>query len=268
MAVTYLLRRVQNNREVGKQASDRRDVMLKMLAAQVAVVLIVSVGGTANAASVIYDGGSPAQGGAILADSRTEDTQAAPLVSTYGDAFMVDGIDWWGVYSNFSAGGSTAPAPTDAFTLNIYKYQSGDPGALVDSISLGGGNRTATGKTVRLPAGPAANEYAYSASFAGVNLAPGYYYFALGDTTASGGNWALEFNSSEGGPGIGGASYDQGLGIWSPTFATNFPIQIMGVATTPVVPIPAALWLMISGLGGLGALGSRARSAGPFLIRQ
>ena len=234
--------------------------MLKMLAMQAAILLVVSVSATASASSVIYDGGIANQGGAVFADSRIIYTQEAPLVGTGGEAFMVDGIDWWGVYSNFNAGGSTAPAPTDAFTLNIYQDQSGAPGTLVDSISLGGGSRTATGKEISLPSRSAAKEFAYSASFAGVNLAPGNYYFALGDTTTSGGNWALEFNSGQGG--FGGAAYDQSTGRWFPSLASIFPIKLMGVATT-VVPIPAALWLMISGLGVLGAFGLRAGIRAP-----
>ena len=237
---------------------NRRDAVSKILAAPLAGLLL-SLAAAANASPIIYDSGKPEQSGGYFADSRTPYTQAAASFGTYNAAgatgsIVVDGINWWGFYSNFYAGGSTAAAPADSFTLNIYNYGMGAPGTLVDSVSLGGGNRTSTGRTVTPPSRPAANEYAYSASFTGVNLSAGYYYFALSDHTTSGGNWALEFNSSDSGP--GGASYDDQTSAWIPSNDINFPMQLTGVAI-PSTPIPGTLWLMLSGVAGLGAFARR-----------
>jgi hypothetical protein len=210
---------------------------MKQLKYAVASVAILALAGVSSvSASVIYDGGSPDQGGTIF--SYTPFDAAMSFTLTSSEA--ITGANWWGDCFPATTCGSTN------FTLSIWTDSSGTPGTVLDFRPVGG-NQAATGKDI---VGGYA-EYSYSATFGSFTIGPGTYFLAIQAT--EGGPWGWETTSSA--PAGVQLQWFNGAG-WTP-LPEDLAFQLTSsVATTPV---PAALPLFVTGLGGLGLLGWRKR---------
>jgi hypothetical protein len=218
---------------------DLRGTMISLARVSAGVITLLAASGAALAATVVYDGGAPNQYDAYYGDTRNEFTEAATIAVISGETSF-NGMSWWGAYNPNTASAS------DTFTLSIYADVGGSVGTLLDTVTLGGGSRVATGQTVT----SCCAEYEYTAMFSPLTLGPGSYFFALSDSPTTGGYWAWETTS--GGPQAGGADYDQPTGTWLYHADENLAFNL-----TSTVPLPAAAWLLLSGLGGLGAFARR-----------
>ncbi len=210
----------------------------------VASMLSVVVGGDAFA-DTVYDGGAPNQASITFADSDYSYSAAATVATFGGSGVTFNGMSWFGAYSQGMMG-------SDAFTLSIYADASGNVGTLLDTVSLGGGSRTPGGHLVM---GLNRYDYEYNSTFTPISLGAGSYFFALSDTQTPnfGSFWGWEETS--GGAQAGGASYASSSG-WLPSSSVNLAFEL-----TSTVPLPSGEWLMLSGLGALGAFARRRRTS-------
>lgn len=175
-------------------------------------------------------------------------TKAQPVART------VNGIEWWGFYSNPATEGSGSQ---DSFTLNFYAGAGSIPGALVGSFALGSGNRVATG----INPFNHYHQYFFSASFADYDLTGGPYFISIVESNPSASDWVWQFHGSLGG--LGGASRTD-LRPWSASSSANMAFRL--TYTEPVVipspvPEPETYALMLAGLGLLAAVAKRRKAA-------
>lgn len=194
------------------------------------------------AATVVY-GGMPDQSEFNLytADA-TSPYPAAATIAQLDSSVSFNGMTWWGAYIP-----AQSAAPLESFTLSIYSDAAGSVGPLIDAISLGSGSASASTR-------PGSIQYEYNSTFGTVDLTAGWYFLALSDSHNSANytwGWVSTSDAEEGNL-LGGAS-ENSSGQWSYSSYENLALEL----TSSPVPVPGTAWLMLSGLGGLGALARR-----------
>jgi hypothetical protein len=213
-----------------------------ILAALAVAPLLASA--PANADTVVYDGGSPDQGGTIYAESTFGWAVAMNFTLSSGVSSVNDANWWGGCYP------STACGSSPNFVLSFYQDSGAGPGTLITSFGVGGANQTATGKLIGPPGGQF-DEYAYSATFAPVDLTPGTeYWFGITGTTGAG-QFGVETTSN---PPLGSSAYS--YGIFSPSWSPLVETLAFQLTTVP----ESSTWaMMLLGFTGLGYAAYRKR---------
>ena len=227
------------------------------LAAALAGAAMLAAGSASavRADTVIYNGGSPDQGGQLYAEVPAVTAMSFTLAA---GANVLTDAHWWG--GCYAVGGGTTCGSTD-FAVGIYDDESGLPGTLLSVIQqMGGANQTATGKLIGPIGGEQWAEYAYNISFSPIILTPGTkYWFALTELDGQGDNglWGLETTSTAP-AGQAAASF----GITSEDWTLYPPYENLAFNLTGSAP-EASTWAMaLAGFAGLGWLGYTRRREG------
>ena len=224
---------------------------MRSLQCTIAAAAILAIAGVASAsADVVYNGGTPDQGGIYYADAAIGFSDAMSF--TLSPGATVTGANWWG--GCFSPSSGTGACGGSEFQLSIWSDNKGSPGSVVDFMPvLGAVNETATGNQI----GGAFPEYSYNATFTlSTPLAANTLYWFVIQQIASepSGFWGDETTSNA----PPGQQFQQNLGAgFVPLVGTNLSFQLTG--NLAATPLPAALPLFVTGLGGLGLLGWRRK---------
>jgi hypothetical protein len=206
---------------------------------------------SASAATIVYDGGTPDQGGIYYADAGIGFSDAMSFSLSPG--ITVTGANWWGGCYSPSSGGGTCGG--SQFELTIWSNNMGSPGSVVDFMPvLGAVNETATGNLIGGSSGYP--EYSYNATFTlATPLTAGteYWFVIQQAATEPSGFWGDETTSNA--PAGEQLQQNQGAGFMPQDANASF--QLTG--TQAATPLPAALPLFATGLGALGLLGWRRK---------
>jgi PEP-CTERM motif len=211
----------------------------KVAAAGVLAVFTLALGPAPASAGVIYDGGAPDQGGDIFSYGPS-DLTAAMTFSLAPGATTFNGVAWWG--DCFAA---TTCGSSPAFHISVLADAAGQPGTVLTSAAVGGGNQTATGNVVGGPGG--VDEYAYTAAFPSTTLVADTTYFLIIQETASlpSNSWGWETTSSA--PAGAALQWNDGSGWIALPEDLAFNLTNSPIA----VPEPASLTLLGLGLAAL-----------------
>lgn len=208
---------------------------------------------SASASVLLYNGGTPDQGGVYYASEPVINYSDAMSFSLSPGA-TVTGANWWGgCYSPTSGGGSCSGSQ---FILTIWSNNMGTPGSVVDTMNvLGAVNETPTGALIGGSGGYP--EYSYSASFSLATplTADTMYWFDVQEiATEPAGFWGDETTSTA--P-AGEQLVQNQDGTWVPLPGTNLSFQLTG--NLSATPLPSALPLFATGLGAMGFFGWRRK---------
>lgn len=200
-------------------------------------VSLVFAAAAAQAATVVYDGGTPDQLNGYFADTNFTYSAAATRFDL-ASATQFDGMTWWG--NSVAAPGATS------FSAAIYADGGGTPGMLLIGLTLASLAETSTGQLMfGYP------ETRYDGQFSGgpIVLGAGSYYMSLSATHPGTDTWFWETTSN--GPLLGGASYFSPSTSWQSYPDENLAFQLTAV------PEPETWGMLLAGLGVLGALKRR-----------
>jgi hypothetical protein len=160
-----------------------------------------------------------------------------------------------------SAAGQAAGNP--AKTAGLYHFATTfDPSVSLATITAitNGPIETAVGNNNSWLGAFGAGQTSFSTSTADANYANAKYpsnYNAFGNNAASSVGTALPFyelTQAKGATGVTSAAPSTFAGTWSVNLSTD-----MLTYTVAPVPLPAGVWLLLSGLTGMGLLGRRRR---------
>jgi hypothetical protein len=165
-------------------------------------------------------------GAAREADNFTLPTASSPWIIT--------GVKWWG----FDAGGGWSG--TSNFTFTFYAGTLGTSGSATSATLT-----SAVADASHSPPWAPNSVYVYTASLS-VPLNAGTYWLSIYDTTTTS-TWGWMMSD-------GGTSYEQLYGSWS-QMSSNAAFEI----TYQLVPIPAAGWLLATGVVALVVIRRRKR---------
>lgn len=205
---------------------------------------------TPASADVIYNGGSPDQGGQIY--SQLPGLAAMSFQLTPGET-QITGVNWWGGCYPATTCGSSPD-----FELTIWSDNAGQPGTVQDFVFVGDGNQTATGNLIGGMSGW--DEYSYGVSFGALtNLSADTTYFLGIQETESepSGTWGWETTSSA--PAGAFLEGNDGTTGWT-SLPETLAFELTGPAAS-TVPEPASLPLLGVGIVFLIALWQRSRRA-------
>jgi hypothetical protein len=217
---------------------ERNKMTFRLIGIGVVAAALVG-GGRPAAATVVYDGGAPDQGGVLYSQSSIDFDDAMSFTLTSSET--VNGVNWWGgCYVGPGCG------LADTFEIELLTDNSGVPGAVLDSAAVVNGNRSATGNEIAM----SYDEYSYSATIPSDTLAAGTYFLSIQETAPEpSGTWGWETTSSA----PGGVQLEQYQG--SATGWVSLPEDLAFQLTdTATVPEPASWLLFATGLAGLAGL--------------
>lgn len=222
--------------------------MRKHLLALASAAAFSAGSAAAFADTVVYNGGSPDQGGTYYADSAYSASVYISFVLPTGVTAISD-AEWWGGCYNSDSSGSCGSSPS--FTISVLSDVAGAPGTVLASYSVGAAGQTATGNTIVGP--PPYGEYVYNAYFPAITLTPGTtYFFEITGTTGADetGEFGVETTSTA----PGGAVAFQSFGGPPGVIDAELALQL-------TVPEPSTWAMMLFGFAGLGFLAYRKRAA-------
>ncbi len=204
-------------------------------------LILASVLLTSSASAVILTptyGFSPQNAGFT---SDFDGPNQAAIGFQLGSNATVTKISWLGLYSG-SSGVLFSGFPTDNFTIRLFENDSGFTRPVV-SPSLLNANMVTVDRTN--VGHPFSQEYSYELT-SGVDLLAGttYWLSLVNDTTGSDSDWTWNHNSG-GSPIIGSGRRTSDGDTWA---AHDRDLQFQLEGTVSAVPVPAAVWLMGSGL--------------------
>lgn len=209
------------------------------MAARPGCCLLLLLCAPAQANQIVVDGGGPDQSNVFLADTDHDLTEAATRLSL-ADPVTFNELTWWGIYYP----GSDATG-VDDFMFSIYEDAGVLPGTAVATVHLGAAQREGTGQTVSLW-----DEYLYTALFPRITLAAGDYFLGLSNNYSGSDLWGWE--TTAGGPQLGGASYHPGIAAWQPDSSENLAYRLS-------IPEPGSIALFALGAAGLAQVRRRRR---------
>jgi hypothetical protein len=211
-----------------------------------AVFALIMASGSARAA-IVFNGGSPDQGGVYYATNGIDGTPGAVAMPfTLSSATLINGVNFWGgCYPATNCGAAN-------ITLSAYSSTLAGPGTLLFSENFGSANQTATGLLIGGPSG--FTEYSYSASFAAVLAPAGTYYLGITNATNPG-LFGVETTSN---PPVGAVDY-QKLTASDP-FTPIVANLAFNLTFTAAVPEPSSWAMMILGFAGVGFMAYRRKS--------
>jgi hypothetical protein len=200
-------------------------------------------------AAVIYDGGSPDQGGTLFAQGPAA---VAMRFTLQPGASVVTDAHWWGgCFPATTCGGSPD------FILGYLTDDNGTPGSPIVEVDFGSANQTATGKLIGPPGPGQFEEYAYnvmSPPFSGLTAGTPYWFFIEETAAEPGGQWGAETTSTAP-AGQLAAQFD----VLSPNAWTVMPQQLAFNLTFTAVPEPSTWAMMGLGFAAFGLLGWRSQ---------
>ncbi len=219
------------------------------LSSRLLAVVCASACAVAVQASVVFDSGAANGAALYFADASYAQSRAGTRAS-WSAPVTFNGFTWWGAYMSL-ANAHVAATGTDGFSLNIYATDGDAPGALVQSLDLGTGNRSLGANHFA----SGAPDYVYSAEFAGITLAPGDYFFSLLNTdTDDTSIWGWETSVGLGIP-TGVASSRGDRAAWQASRDKSLAFQLTNRAN--LVPEPSTPVLVLAALAGLGFIGRK-----------
>jgi hypothetical protein len=191
-------------------------------------VLALAVAQLAHA-TTIFDNGTPDFQNATASDPDSGFIAYDNFV--LGGATTLRSVQWWGIYYS----GNNAPA--DAFTINIFADNAGQPGSSLTGAMSVSPTRQLTSDTVL----GLWNIYVYNATIPDTILGSGTYWVSIvNDTTGSVDNWFWATSAA-----TGGSSW-QNSG--PRTIELAFNLSDTAVNT---VPEPSSYLLSAAGLVGI-----------------
>ena len=127
---------------------------------------------TRASAAVVYDNGDPDHFGGIFSSTSYVYPTATTAVSL-NQPLRFNGLNWWGFYP------SEAPLPmTEAFLFTIYSPS----GSLLETRQIGNVSRNSLGEVAAGGWSGDWSEYAYSGSFATIDVPSGEHYFGISNS--------------------------------------------------------------------------------------
>jgi len=197
--------------------------------------------GAAWADTVIYNNGAPDNFGTYYADANSSFSfVASPFMLTAGSS-TITGATWWGGCS------PEGTCPSGDFTIAFYSDDSGAPGTLIQSYSVGSSNQTATGNSIGCGIGNCFTEYSYAASFGPLSLTPGTtYFFAVGDNTGETDTWGQETADAF-------ANFDSHYALSGGTWYGGYSTLAFELTSSGTVPEPSSILLFGTMFLGMGA---------------
>jgi hypothetical protein len=219
------------------------------------VVALSVTTNAAEASTVVYDtmtGRTFTGGGAYFGYSPAFATPSSTVV---GDRFTSTADGYISALSVSIYSNTGSSLPTD-YALSIYADNGGQIGAFIEalSVSIGSYNAALSGT------------YTSGSYSSGSLLSAGQTYWIVAGTgdNAPFNNWSVMDGTStetmyrffSQTPGTSGSLNGGSYGV----FTSTTPLGLMVTVASPV-PLPAAAWLLLSGLGALGAMSRRHRAA-------